>query len=233
MAGTSRARMRTAALAALALGVGAVPALGFAAPARAVAAAKCQYNFENRTPGGRLAKLPPREAKRAPYFATVVTNRGTIQIALNGRAAPCTVNSFLSLAVQRYYDGTPCHRLLNSSNGNRTAAVLQCGDPTGTGTGQPGYRFDDENLKGATYPKGTVAMANAGPGTNGSQFFMVFKDSDFPPTYTPFGTVTAGVEVLEKIAANGQFIGPTGSPDAPLLPVEIESVTVSKTTPRS
>ena len=86
--------------------------------------------------------------------------------------------------------------------------MLQCGDPTGTGTGGPGYQFQDENLTatavtGGTYPAGTVAMANSGPDTNGSQFFLVYKDSQLPPSYTPFGTITGGLDVLQKIAAAG------------------------------
>ena len=82
--------------------------------------------------------------------------------------------------------------------------VLQCGDPTGTGSGGPGYRFNDENLAGATYPAGTVAMANAGPNTNGSQFFFTWKDTKLPPDYTPFGMVIGGMDVLQKIAAAGE-----------------------------
>ena len=81
--------------------------------------------------------------------------------------------------------------------------MLQCGDPTGTGAGGPGYSFNDENLSGATYPAGTVAMANAGPNTNGSQFFITWKDTTLPPLYTPFGVVTAGLPVLQKIAQAG------------------------------
>ncbi len=81
--------------------------------------------------------------------------------------------------------------------------MLQCGDPTGTGSGGPGYAFNDENLAGATYPAGTVAMANAGPDTNGSQFFFTWKDTTLAPDYTPFGTVTGGLDVLQKIAAAG------------------------------
>ena len=114
----------------------------------------------------------------------------------NGKA-PCTVNSFASLAQQGYFDNTPCHRLTTAPE----LGVLQCGDPSGTGTGGPGYRFPNEyptNQYRLTdpalqvpvlYPRGTLAMANAGPGTNGSQFFLVYRDSMLPPTYTVFGTI--------------------------------------------
>ncbi|MGQ0466507.1 MAG: peptidylprolyl isomerase [Sporichthyaceae bacterium] len=223
-------RTRSAALAALAIGVAMLPAT--AATAQTADATACQYPFEPKTPGGKTAPLPPKTADGKTYYATVATNHGEIAMALNGKAAPCTVNSFVHLIRAKFYDRTPCHRMLNSSNGKRTAAVLQCGDPSGTGTGGPGYSFADENLAGATYAKGVVAMANAGPNTNGSQFFMMFKDSDFPPSYTPFGTILRGVEVLEKIAAGGLFLGPSGNPDAPLMRTEIEKVVVSPKKPK-
>jgi peptidyl-prolyl cis-trans isomerase B (cyclophilin B) len=155
------------------------------------------------------------------YTATVVTNCGTITVALDGKAAPHTVNSFAFLAGKHYFDNTKCHRLTTSG-----IYVLQCGDPTGTGTGGPGYQFRDENLNGATYPAGTVAMANAGPGTNGSQFFFVYADTpSLPPNYTPFGKVTSGLDILKAIAAKGS--DPPGD-GAPKQPVVITSFTVTK-----
>ena len=132
------------------------------------------------------------------YTMTLHTSQGDIVIALNAAKAPHTVNSFTFLAGQRFFDGTHCHRLTTAG-----IYVLQCGDPTGTGTGGPGYSFGDENLTGATYPAGTVAMANAGPNTNGSQFFLVYKDTTLPPSYTPFGTITSGLDVVQKVAAGG------------------------------
>ncbi|MET0295928.1 MAG: peptidylprolyl isomerase, partial [Microbacterium sp.] len=112
---------------------------------------------------------------------------------------PCTVESFVSLAQQQYFSNTECHRLTTSG-----IFVLQCGDPTGTGRGGPGYRFDDELDGGETYPAGTVAMANAGPGTNGSQFFLVYEDTPLPPSYTVFGQLSSeGLEVVQTIAADG------------------------------
>ena len=148
------------------------------------------------------------------------TNQGDLTFSLATAKAPCTVNSFVFLAQQGYFDGTKCHRLTTSG-----IYVLQCGDPTGTGTGGPGYQFADENLKGATYPKGTIAMANSGTATNGSQFFLVYKDTQLPPSYTPFGTVTSGLDVLAKIAAKGVKGG--GGDGEPAAGVTVTKVTVA------
>ncbi len=105
--------------------------------------------------------------------------------------------------------------------------MLQCGDPTGTGSGGPGYKFNDENLTGATYPQGTVAMANAGPNTNGSQFFLVYKNTTLAPSYTPFGRIVGGLNVIQKVAAAGTTNG-TGD-GHPKDKVVIDSVTIKKT----
>jgi peptidyl-prolyl cis-trans isomerase B (cyclophilin B) len=144
---------------------------------------------------------------------------GTVSIALDPRAA-CTVASWRQLAEQGYFDDTPCHRLTTSP----TLGVLQCGDPSGTGRGGPGYEFADENLDGATYPRGTVAMANSGPNTNGSQFFIVHGDAQLPPQYTVVGTVTSGLEVVDGIAEAGVDGG--GSDGAPAVAVTVDSLTV-------
>ncbi len=167
------------------------------------------------------APLPPAQdvEDTQVFTATVATSQGPIVLELDSAAAPCTVNSFVSLAQAGYFTDTPCHRLVTSG-----IQVLQCGDPSGSGSGGPGYEFADENLEGATYPKGTVAMANAGPGTNGSQFFLVYADTTLAPDYTPFGTITAGLDVLEKVAAGGT----TGT--APTLPVQITAVEVTPKT---
>jgi peptidyl-prolyl cis-trans isomerase B (cyclophilin B) len=159
------------------------------------------------------------------YTATIVTNCGTIVAALDGKNAPHTVNSFAFLAGQGYFADTPCHRLTTPASG---IAVLQCGDPTGTGTGGPGYTIPDENLKGAKYPAGTLAMANTGsPHTGGSQFFFVYGKSELQPLYTPFGHVTQGLDVLDRIAAAGA----PGGDGAPNQPVVIKSFTVTKGAP--
>ncbi|MQY31409.1 peptidylprolyl isomerase [Nocardia aurantia] len=144
------------------------------------------------------------------YSATLQTNCGPITVALDATNAPHTVNSFVFLAGQQYFDHSRCHRLTTQG-----IYVLQCGDPTGTGRGGPGYRFQDENLAGAVYPAGTVAMANSGPNSNGSQFFLVYKDSQLPANYTPFGRITAGMDVLQNIAGGGTADGSSdGSPAA-------------------
>ncbi|MFF5146874.1 peptidylprolyl isomerase [Streptomyces sp. NPDC013157] len=164
----------------------------------------------------------------AKYTMTLSTTCGDIGIALKTSAAPHTVNSFDFLASKGYFDHTKCHRL--TTNG---IYVLQCGDPTGTGSGGPGYTIPDENLKdtslkGGVYPAGTVAMANTGQKhTGGSQFFLVYQDSQLPASYTPFGTVdAAGLKILKKIAAAGENTGQgDGAPNATVV---INKATVTK-----
>jgi peptidyl-prolyl cis-trans isomerase B (cyclophilin B) len=185
--------------------------------------ATCTYTPKTNEKSGSRP-LPGLPTSTAPKTGTptvaITTNLGEIDMQLDPTKAPCTVNSFLHLAQTGFFNDTTCHRLLTGDAGK----VLQCGDPTGTGTGGPGYQFADENLAGATYKKGTVAMANSGPNTNGSQFFMVYGDSSFPPSYTPFAQITAGQDILEKIAKGGV----TGeSKDQPKTKVEIKSVAVS------
>lgn len=183
-----------------------------------ISSVNCTYT---RSSGGneKFTGLPPAKATPGTRTATVVTNRGTIVMQLNA-AAPCTGNSFAFLASKSYFDGTKCHRLLNAPG----FTALQCGDPSATGSGGPGYAFADENLTGATYPRGTLAMANAGAGTNGSQFFFVFKDSQFSPNYTPFGKVVSGLDVLDAIAAEGTDNGQ--SDGAPKKTVTLSSVRI-------
>lgn len=179
---------------------------------------QCTYTRES---GGKskFVGLPNATATPSTKTATVTTNQGKIVVELSPKT-PCTENSFAFLASKKYFDATPCHRLLNAVG----FTALQCGDPSGTGTGGPGYKFAGENLTGATYPRGTLAMANAGPGTNGSQFFFVFKDSQFSPSYTPFGRVISGLDVLDAIAANGTSNGTTDG--APKKPVTINTLAV-------
>jgi peptidyl-prolyl cis-trans isomerase B (cyclophilin B) len=157
--------------------------------------------FTKAVPFDSFKGLPDFTKKKAarPYVAVMHTTQGVITVRMLTAQAPCTTYSFRFLAQRGYFNGTHCHRLTV-----RVIFVLQCGDPTGTGSGAPGYRFNDENLAGETYPAGTVAMANAGPNTNGSQFFFCWKNSSkIPPNYTPFGKVIGGMSVLEKIAAAG------------------------------
>jgi peptidyl-prolyl cis-trans isomerase B (cyclophilin B) len=188
----------------------------FAAPANL--GANCQYpasadkaSKPNNPP--HTGKVPTDPAR---VSVSMATNQGNIGLQLDNAKSPCTVNSFASLAQQGFFNDTPCHRLTTSPG----LAVLQCGDPTGQGTGGPGYQFeneyptnqyqpDDPKLQEPVlYPRGTVAMANAGPGTNGSQFFLVYKDSQLPPNYTVFGTIDqTGLATLDKIAAAGTADG--------------------------
>ncbi len=138
---------------------------------------------------------------------------------LDRAAAPCTVESFVSLAEQKYFDSTPCHRLTSG-----TLAVLQCGDPTGTGSGGPGYSFADELTGKEKYTKGVLAMANSGADTNGSQFFIVYKDSQLAPNYTVFGTVSKGLDFVQKVAAKGSTPANDGKPK---LPITLTKLTVA------
>jgi peptidyl-prolyl cis-trans isomerase B (cyclophilin B) len=157
--------------------------------------------FTKAVPSDRYKGLPNFTKKRAAraYLALLHTTQGLIVVRMLTTKAPCTTYSFRFLAQRGYFTGTHCHRLTV-----KVIYVLQCGDPTGTGSGAPGYRFNDENLTGANYAAGTVAMANAGPNTNGSQFFFCWKNSGkIPPDYTPFGRVIGGMAVLRKIAAAG------------------------------
>lgn len=154
---------------------------------------------------------------------TFTTTCGDIVIALDERA-PETVRSATFLAEQGFYDATACHRLTTEG-----IYVLQCGDPAGDGTGGPGYVLPDENLPAqgqANYPAGTVAMANAGPGTAGSQFFLVYEDTTLPPAYTVLGTITQGLDIVQEIASVGTEDGATDG--RPRQPVVIEKATVQR-----
>jgi peptidyl-prolyl cis-trans isomerase B (cyclophilin B) len=151
------------------------------------------------------------------------TNVGTITLALDQAKAPCASASFIYLTQQKFFDGTPCHRETDSDG----LKVLQCGDPSGTGSGGPTYQFPTQVTGSETYPRGTVAMANSGQGFDGSQFFLVYGDSQLPASYTVVGTIDqAGLAVLDTIAANGNN-GANGAGDgAPNQPVTITTMTV-------
>ena len=215
----------------LLLAVGAAPAN--AAPANAagdtpprVTNGPCQYTETPDEPAARPVPLP-RDPHHTPNRGTVTvtlfTNVGLIPLTLDRAQAPCTVLSFLHLTRHGFYNRTICHRLTTYP----TLSVLQCGDPSGTGEGGPGYRYKDElptNLPPAptdptgarrVYARGVLAMANAGPDTNGSQFFLVFADSALRPNYTIFGSVRPlGLRTLDRIAAGG--VAPTDEDPAPV-----------------
>ncbi len=196
-----------------------------ATPALAKEPAKtCSYPTSG-TAARKVSKPPAKPDWRASYQATIHTNRGDVIIDLLNSKATCTVNSFVSLADQKYFSKTDCHRLTTVS----PLYVLQCGDPTGTGSGGPGYKFNDENLTGAKYTAGTVAMANAGADTNGSQFFLVYKNSTLSPNYTPFGKVVKGLGIIQNVAKAGSDNANGTGDGHPKEKVEIESVTIKKT----
>lgn len=154
------------------------------------------------------------------YTATVVTNKGTFAFNLLTADAPIAANNFACLAQAGYYDGVVFHRIVADF-------VIQAGDPTGTGRGGPGYQFADETVT-REYNKGTVAMANAGPDTNGSQFFVCLGEVGLPPDYTIFGEVSSGIETVDAIAAVETGSNGQGEMSSPLEPVVMESVTISE-----
>lgn len=152
---------------------------------------------------------------------TFDTNCGKIVVATDDKA-PKTAGIMSLLAKGKFFDATKCHRLTTSG-----LFVLQCGDPTATGGGGPGFSFADENLpKDASYPRGTVAMANSGPNTNGSQFFFVYQDSPLPPNYSVWGKITSGLDVLDAVAAAGVQGG--GTDGTPVQDVVISTVTTTE-----
>jgi len=182
----------------------------------------CSYPSD----GNAAKQVQPPPAKPlagGTVQATIATSAGDVPITLDADKAPCTVNSFVSLVQQHYFDGTPCHRLTTKG-----IYVLQCGDPSGTGMGGPGYSFADELSGHDTYPKGTLAMANSGADTNGSQFFLCYGDCSAlnqQPNYTVFGNISdAGLQVLAKVAQAGTANGSTDG--APKDHVKITSVTL-------
>ena len=225
------------------------PSASPTATATAVAEPAHHCTYTAATAAAKKVSKPPATPDFTDsYQATVNTNQGKITFNLLNNKATCTVNSFVHLAEAGYFDKTQCHRLVTSN-----IYVLQCGDPYATastkltcsstskvGTGGPGYDFANENLTGAKYPTGTVAMANAGAGTNGSQFFIVYKDSttvlnSSGPAYTPFATVSSGLGIVQNVAKDGyscQYVDPStgqASGGAPKEKVIIDSVTIKKT----
>jgi peptidyl-prolyl cis-trans isomerase B (cyclophilin B) len=193
---------------------------------------ECGY-LPNREQGVKDVGTPPVKPRyKSTVSATVKTNLGAIVMDLDGAKAACTVNSFAYLADKNFFDRTQCHRLVTEG-----IKVLQCGDPTGTGSGGPAYKYGEENLpipkqggQTATYAKGVLAMANAGPGTNGSQFFMVYGDSELPPNYTVFGKITEGMDIVESVAEEGVKAGGSGGTGdgQPQKAVTIQDVTITK-----
>ncbi len=155
------------------------------------------------------------------YIAIITTNRGQMVAQLYTGDAPMTVNNFIFLAREGFYNGVPFHRIIKGF-------MVQTGDPTGTGGGGPGYRFADETVTRG-YTKGIVAMANAGPNTNGSQFFIVHAaDAGLPPTYTIFGELTSGLTTLDAIADTPVRAGRSGEVSVPVESVIIQNVEIQE-----
>ncbi len=172
-----------------------------------------------------FAKPPPTcIVPTRNYTAEIVTSKGKITIALDPKGAPKTVNNFVVLARYHYYDGIPFHRII-------PGFVVQGGDPQATGSGGPGYRFEDELPRPGSYKLGSVAMANSGANTNGSQFFIVTGDAgiNLEPKYSLFGTVTEGMDVVKAIEAIGTPATPTDPGGQPTEVVTISSVTIKET----
>ena len=156
--------------------------------------------------------------KNMNYIALLKTTAGDIEIALNDKETPITVNNFVLLAKKKFYDGTIFHRAVKDF-------MIQGGDPTGTGMGDPGYKFDDEPFSGE-YTRGMVAMANSGPNTNGSQFFIMHKDVPLQKNYVIFGKVIKGIEAVDKIATAPVIANSSGEMSKPVKPVVINSVEI-------
>jgi peptidyl-prolyl cis-trans isomerase B (cyclophilin B) len=186
----------------------------------------CTYK-KSTTPASKTVN-PPSDGKikaSGTSAVTLGTSIGDLHLKLDSSVAPCTVKSFLSLVGQKYFDNTTCHRLTVGAG----LQVLQCGDPSGSGSGGPGYSFNDEVYPQLKYGRGTLAMANAGPNTNGSQFFIVYGDaSALTPAYTAFGTVDAtSLKAIDKVANAGVI--PEGGPTdgKPATPVNIKTATAA------
>jgi peptidyl-prolyl cis-trans isomerase B (cyclophilin B) len=187
-----------------------------------VSAIKCATT---KAVGHTPPSIAPAEKllKRIPRTFTFVTNCGNIVVSTVGAKAPITLTQLATLARGGYFNNSLCHRLTTKG-----LYVLQCGDPTATGSGGPNFTFRDENLPTEglnNYPAGTVAMANSGPGTNGSQFFLVFADTTLGANYTIWGTITQGLDIVKAIAKAGVKGG--GADGAPNQPIAINRVTVT------
>jgi cyclophilin family peptidyl-prolyl cis-trans isomerase len=154
------------------------------------------------------------------YIANIETSAGTIKIQLNATETPITVNNFVYLAKNNFYDGVIFHRVIDGF-------MIQGGDPNGDGTGGPGYKFDDEEFSGE-YSRGTIAMANSGPNSNGSQFFIMHQDYPLTPNYVIFGQVIEGLDVVDKIATAEVSMSFSGEMSQPVDPIMIESIIVEE-----
>lgn len=177
---------------------------------------------DNKLTDKKMYTTPPQMTidTEKTYTATLKTSAGDIIVSLNAKETPVTANNFIFLAREKFYDGTIFHRAIKGF-------MIQGGDPEGTGMGGPGYRFDDEPFEGE-YARGTLAMANAGPDTNGSQFFIMHQDSPLPPNYVIFGKVISGMEAVDKIAEAPVTRGAGGENSSPVAPVTIQAIEIAE-----
>jgi peptidyl-prolyl cis-trans isomerase B (cyclophilin B) len=186
----------------------------------------CAFTKDTTGATAKDVGIPPAQvATTGTTQVTLTTNFGPIGITLDHAQAPCATASFAYLASKQYFDNTPCHRETDSAG----LKVLQCGDPSGKGTGGPGYQYKTHTTGKESYKRGVVAMANSGQGFDGSQFFLVYGDSQLQPDYTVVGSIDdAGLGVLDAIAKNGND-GSNGQGDgAPTKPVTIQTATVAE-----
>jgi peptidyl-prolyl cis-trans isomerase B (cyclophilin B) len=193
-------------------------------PSVSVKPGECAYlpvSEEGAKDVGTPAKKP---AYKGAAQATLKTSLGEIVADLDGKKAPCTVSSLAFLAKKNFFDDTKCHRLTTEG-----IKVLQCGDPTASGSGGPAYRFANENTEGAKYERGTLAMAHSSqPDSNGSQFFIVYGDSPLPPDYTVFGKIVKGLDVVDEVAKAGSDNASGQGDGGPKKQITIQDVAVSK-----
>jgi peptidyl-prolyl cis-trans isomerase B (cyclophilin B) len=206
-----------------------IPTALAAAPKRPTALpAEVTCTYKKGTEAASKKVNPPADGKTKASGTSKVslnTSIGDLHLTLDSSLAPCAVKSFLSLVGQKFYDDTTCHRLTVGTG----LQVLQCGDPSATGGGGPGYSFADEVFPTLKYGRGVLAMANSGPNTNGSQFFIVYGDgSGLSPDYTAFGTIDEpSLELIDKVAEAG--VTPQNGPTdgSPVTPVKIETATAA------
>jgi peptidyl-prolyl cis-trans isomerase B (cyclophilin B) len=203
-----------------------------AAPSVSVKPGECGYQplAAAAAQGAKDVGKPPVKPVKGQYRMTLDTSLGKIVATMDGTKASCTVNSFKYLASKKFFNNTKCHRLVTEG-----IKVLQCGDPTGTGTGGPSYGFGNENVPKAgksgqaTYKRGVIAMAHSdAPNSNGSQFFIVYGDSPLPADYTVFGQITQGMDVVDSVAKAGAEPADQAGNTAPKKKIEIKDLTVAK-----
>lgn len=192
-----------------------------AKPTPAKVVANATPTPQTQQPNSKTMEKPKMQIDaKKQYEAVLHTSEGDITISFDTKNTPITSNNFLALAKNKFYDNTIFHRVMDGF-------MIQGGDPEGTGMGGPGYKFDDEYLKGS-YTRGTIAMANSGPDTNGSQFFIMHKDYALPNAYVIFGKVTKGIETVDKIATAETSAAFGGEKSKPTKPVKITSIEISE-----